>query len=255
MKRRNIFRILSKIAVLIGTFTFLLWLSVLFLIDSPEYLSVSINKTEAFSQAPKKKTSLPSNSKQKDSGLLLEETVGEIGTTIELIQMIKKRYTPKIQNKEIVEIRVKKGDSIAKIAKHLGTQPEKIIELNKIKDPNFIVPGQKIKVIPYDTVNIVKVTWYEEGSLMANGKPFDPNDSTIAAHWYLPFGTKVRLKEIWRDKEIVVVIQDRGPHPRFEDRHFDISRAAAEILGIKRGKRSGWGWCTVEVLGGPKGSD
>ena len=253
MKKRKIFEILSKIATFIGIFTVLLWSSALFLINSPEYLSAIINKTETFSQAWEKKApSVPSSPKKKDS--LLEEAIVEINTTAELIQIIKKGYTPKIRNKEIVEIRAKKGDSIANIAKRLGTQPEKILELNKIRDPNFIVPGQKIKVIPYDTINVVKVTWYEDGVLMANGKPFDPNNPTIAAHWYLPFGTKIRLKEIWRGREIVVVIQDRGPHPRFEDRHFDISRAAAEKLGIKKGKRSGWGWCTIEVLEAPKGS-
>lgn len=43
---------------------------------------------------------------------------------------------------------IKKGDSLGKIAKQYGTTWQKIHEMNKdvIKNPDLILPGQKIKI-------------------------------------------------------------------------------------------------------------
>lgn len=41
---------------------------------------------------------------------------------------------------------VKKGDTLSKIAKQYNTTVQKLIELNKIKDPNKIYVGQKLKL-------------------------------------------------------------------------------------------------------------
>ncbi len=76
---------------------------------------------------------------------------------------------------------------------------------------------------------------------MANGKEFDMDDSSVVAHKWLPFGTKVRLTR--KGKSIVVVVQDRGPYVK--DRNFDLSRASASELGIKN---TGVAECQVEIL-------
>ena len=40
---------------------------------------------------------------------------------------------------------VKKGDTLSKIAKKLGLTLKEVISKNKIKNPDLITPGQKIK--------------------------------------------------------------------------------------------------------------
>lgn len=41
---------------------------------------------------------------------------------------------------------VKEGDTLSKIAAEKNTTVEKLVELNKLTDPNFVVPGQKLEV-------------------------------------------------------------------------------------------------------------
>ncbi len=67
------------------------------------------------------------------------------------------------------------------------------------------------------------------GELMANGQPFDP-DQLIAASWFYPFGTRIRV--FHRDRSVVVTITDRGPAKRLvrQGRIIDLSRAAFEAL-------------------------
>lgn len=49
------------------------------------------------------------------------------------------------KSQEIVYV-VKKGDTLSGIAKKYNTSVSKLIELNKIKNPNLIIVGQKIKL-------------------------------------------------------------------------------------------------------------
>ena len=55
------------------------------------------------------------------------------------------------------------------------------------------------------------------------------NDLT-AAHRTLPFGTRVRVRNIQNGLEVVVRINDRGPQIR--DRIIDLSKAAAAALDL-----------------------
>jgi rare lipoprotein A len=79
--------------------------------------------------------------------------------------------------------------------------------------------------------------WYGEehrGKLMANGKPFDPDQMT-AASWFFPLGTKVRVtldSSGEPRRSVVVTITDRGPSHKLvrEGRVIDLSRAAFEKL-------------------------
>ncbi len=75
-------------------------------------------------------------------------------------------------------------------------------------------------------------SWYGgkfQGRLTANGEVFDTNQLT-AAHRTLPFGTIVRVINPVTEQSVVVRINDRGPF--VEGRVIDLSRAAAEAIGI-----------------------
>lgn len=59
--------------------------------------------------------------------------------------------------------------------------------------------------------------------------------SMTAAHRTLPFGSKVRVRNLANGREVVVRINDRGPHTR--GRIIDLSHAAASELDfIKAGE-------------------
>lgn len=70
-----------------------------------------------------------------------------------------------------------------------------------------------------------------QGKRTASGERFNANALT-AAHRQLPFGTRVRVTNLKNDRSVVVRINDRGPHTR--GRLIDVSREAAEQLGMLR---------------------
>lgn len=75
-------------------------------------------------------------------------------------------------------------------------------------------------------------SWYGErfhGRRTASGEPFDMRDLT-AAHKTLPFGTRVRVRNVSNGREVVVRINDRGPFS--PKRVIDLSHAAASALGM-----------------------
>lgn len=86
------------------------------------------------------------------------------------------------------------------------------------------------------------VSWYGEemaigkknGKLIYNptrsGEKFIPG-AISAAHPTLPMGTIVRVERTDNGKSLFVRINDRGPYA--DDRILDLSRGAAEVLGIK----------------------
>lgn len=84
-------------------------------------------------------------------------------------------------------------------------------------------------------------SWYGpgfEGQTTANGDIFDP-DKLTAASRDLPLGSWLYVDH--QGKGVVVYVNDRGPY--IEGRVLDLSRAAAEAVGI-----SGLGWIRAEVL-------
>lgn len=80
------------------------------------------------------------------------------------------------------------------------------------------------------------------GNPTASGEPFDPEKMT-AAHRKLPFGTRVRVTNLRNKQSVVVRVNDRGPFAG--DRIIDVSRAAAEVLGMLHRGRA---LVRVEVL-------
>lgn len=72
-------------------------------------------------------------------------------------------------------------------------------------------------------------SYYSRGGRTASGEPFDRNALT-GAHRTVPFGTRVRVTMLKTGKHVIVRINDRGPSTR--GRVIDISRRAAEVLGM-----------------------
>lgn len=84
-------------------------------------------------------------------------------------------------------------------------------------------------------------SWYGpgfEGNTTANGDIFDSSLFTAASR-DLPFGTWLFVT--YQGRGVVVLINDRGPY--IDDRVLDLSRAAAEAIGI-----TGLGWIEAEIL-------
>ena len=67
------------------------------------------------------------------------------------------------------------------------------------------------------------------GRRTASGEKFSSKVLT-AAHLTLPFGTLLKVTNLQNMKSVIVRVNDRGPHVR--GRIVDLSRAAAELIGI-----------------------
>lgn len=75
-------------------------------------------------------------------------------------------------------------------------------------------------------------SWYGHpyhGRTTASGEVYNMNSMT-AAHRSLPFGTRVKVCSTRTGKCVVVRINDRGPFTG--NRSIDLSRAAAESIGV-----------------------
>jgi rare lipoprotein A len=83
---------------------------------------------------------------------------------------------------------------------------------------------------------------YESGNRTASGERFNP-EALTAAHRSLPFGTRVRVTNMWNGRSVVVRITDRGPFIR--GRIIDVSVNAARRLGMIG---SGVAQVRIEVL-------
>jgi rare lipoprotein A len=68
-----------------------------------------------------------------------------------------------------------------------------------------------------------------KGRKTASGEVYDPNKLT-AAHPSLHFGTMVRVTNLYNNANVIVRINDRGPHVK--SRIIDLSYAAAEKLDM-----------------------
>ena len=82
------------------------------------------------------------------------------------------------------------------------------------------------------------------GNRTASGERFDPARLT-AAHRTLPIGSRVRVTNPRNGRSVVVRINDRGPF--HGNRTIDLSRAAAEQVGIVQ---AGHGPVELELLDG-----
>lgn len=74
--------------------------------------------------------------------------------------------------------------------------------------------------------------WYGDrfnGKATASGELFDSSELT-GAHRTLPFGTRVKVTDLETGASVVIRINDRGPYSK--KRIIDLSRAAAEKIGL-----------------------
>jgi len=77
-----------------------------------------------------------------------------------------------------------------------------------------------------------QASWYGPGfygNRTASGEVFRPGTLT-AAHRSLPFGTRVRVTNLWNGRSAVVRINDRGPF--HGGRIIDLAHGAAQELGV-----------------------
>jgi rare lipoprotein A len=108
--------------------------------------------------------------------------------------------------------------------------------------PAPLAQGQQIASA---RVSTGQASWYGPGfygNRTANGEVFRPGTLT-AAHRTLPFGTLVRVTNLWNGRTAVVRINDRGPF--HGSRIIDLAHGAAQQLGVTS---SGVAQVRLEVL-------
>ena len=106
-------------------------------------------------------------------------------------------------------------------------------EVKPVLAPPLELPKPKLKVVP-EVVKVVtgEASWYGPGfygNLTANGEVYRRGTMT-AAHRTLPFGTKVRVTNLWNGRTAVIRINDRGPF--IYHRVIDLGHGAASDLGL-----------------------
>lgn len=86
-------------------------------------------------------------------------------------------------------------------------------------------------------------SWYgKENKRSSTGKPLHTNIPAVA-HKHLPIGTKVKIVTVKTKKEVIAVVEDRGPY--IKGRIVDLNYTAAKQLGIIN---SGLALVTLEKL-------
>ncbi len=79
-------------------------------------------------------------------------------------------------------------------------------------------------------VEIGLASYYSDsfaGKRTASGNIYNPNEMT-AAHPSLPFGSKIKVTNLDNKREILVIVNDRGPF--VSGRIIDLSKSAAKAL-------------------------
>lgn len=89
-----------------------------------------------------------------------------------------------------------------------------------------------------------------EGQKTASGERFSSREMT-AAHRKLPLGTKVIVENLETGEKTEVKITDRGPYADQKRRIIDLSKAAADSIGLVE---QGVGSVRVTVTEGPAGA-
>ena len=139
-------------------------------------------------------------------------------------------------------------DDAAQLGPELAIRDEQSDELpvpSQLTSPQVPIaplPAVMPKVLAVKTGH---ASWYGPGFYgrrTASGERLSPSAMT-AAHPYLPFGTKVRVTNLWNGRSEVVRINDRGPF--HGGRVIDLAQGAAQALGLTA---SGVARVKLEVL-------
>jgi rare lipoprotein A len=165
------------------------------------------------------------------------------------------RYTIKVDGKDLVEL---DGEVILpdttkdpeQDALHITNRLRRLVANAQ---PLREIPGKpkqpKVLRVAFGSVRdrfSGLASWYGpgfHGNMSASGEPFNQYAMT-AAHRSLPFGTRVRVINLYNGKSVVVRINDRGPFS--PGRIIDLSAGAAGVLGLIQ---SGVAPVRLEVLG------
>lgn len=135
-------------------------------------------------------------------------------------------------SKEFTIYKVKKNDTLGKIAKKLEVNLEEIIELNEIKDSNKIFPGQELKIPTYSKVIKVETTTqsYVEISqneeVIAHQATYDDEIVNIENE-NLQTGDKVSLK----------VYDNEG---QIEEKELEISKGKVTFISFIDNNKNGF---------------
>ena len=100
--------------------------------------------------------------------------------------------------------------------------------ISSLAAPLVFFSGLAASAAPFSAL----ASWYGpyyHGRTSASGEVFNQWALT-AAHKTLPFGTRVRVTNPNTGATVVVRINDRGPF--IGNREFDLSRAAADAVGL-----------------------
>ena len=109
--------------------------------------------------------------------------------------------------------------------------PDDVVDTQE--PPVAVLPKPRVRVVP-DVARVItgEASWYGPGfygNRTANGEIYRPGTMT-AAHRTLPFGTKVRVTNLWNGRSAVIRINDRGPF--VAHRVIDLGHGAASELGL-----------------------
>lgn len=123
---------------------------------------------------------------------------------------------------------------VASLASGAAAQPADPgpVEPVNLAQPPVVEPPVERAEPPVSELGRGRASWYGprfHGRRTSNGERFDMNELT-AAHKTLRFGTRVRVRNVDNGREVLVRINDRGPHVRH--RIIDLSKAAAAALGF-----------------------
>lgn len=125
---------------------------------------------------------------------------------------------------------------------HPEYAPKNFRTYGKLNPQHVVIDKTK----PFKKEGWALASWYGprfNGRPMTWGEIFNMSDPTIVAHKSLPRGTRLRLTYPETGKSIVVIVKDHGPY--WEDRELDLSKGAAEQLGMIE---AGVAWLQVERL-------
>lgn len=114
-----------------------------------------------------------------------------------------------------------------------GIKPEALKVGSRIIIPPLPKNLKKAKPVPM--LSYGEASWYGpgfQGEPTACGEIYDQNKLTVA-HLTLPFGTVVKITNLKNNKSILARVNDRGPY--VEGRIVDLSKAAAEAIGMNPG--------------------
>ena len=123
------------------------------------------------------------------------------------------------------------GDDALKITNLLRRQMGTTVALKEIPGrPKPPAPAIAAAPVRYQVSG--EASWYGpgfHGNYTANGEVYNQNALT-AAHKTLPFGTRVRVTNLYNGRSVVVRINDRGPF--IPGRIIDLSQGAAQVIGV-----------------------